>query len=298
MKPNSNLARAIAEILLTRRIIVVEPSDPVPTPMDLDRYIAAKNPPAIVRATARLAIDFWALSRDRKVRGASEDETALRRALDTAAKLVRNVANACIRKLVRLDGETLETVDEYDTLVNPERDVGPVHIHGISASMVEAAPTFAEIAGELADRLDGSVLVAHNLPFDTRMVRSELDRLDATFIEGAGICTLRLSGSRLSKATAEHGIPLDDHHRALADAECAVVVDFTVAAAARTTLPWLALHGMHAVVGTTGFTDDDIAKFPPAVMAWIVDFARNVDASARDGGPTISAIFAPKKGKK
>jgi 4-hydroxy-tetrahydrodipicolinate reductase len=40
-----------------------------------------------------------------------------------------------------------------------------------------------------------------------------------------------------------------------------VVVDFTVADAARTTLPWLALHGMHAVVGTTGFSDDDIAAF-------------------------------------
>ncbi|MFM7271383.1 MAG: exonuclease domain-containing protein [Actinomycetes bacterium] len=126
--------------------------------------------------------------------------------------------------VVLLEPTTLEVVDEYDTLVNPERDVGPVHIHGISASMVEAAPTFAEIAGELADRLDGSVLVAHNLPFDTRMVRSELDRLDATFVEGAGICTLRLSGSRLSKATAEHGIPLDDHHRALADARASAAL--------------------------------------------------------------------------
>jgi 4-hydroxy-tetrahydrodipicolinate reductase len=48
---------------------------------------------------------------------------------------------------------------------------------------------------------------------------------------------------------------------ALADARCDVVVDFTVASAARTTLPWLALHGMHAVVGTSGFDDDDFALF-------------------------------------
>ena len=47
--------------------------------------------------------------------------------------------------------------------------------------------------------------------------------------------------------------------RAFADAECDVVVDFTVADAARVTLPWLAMHGIHAVVGTTGLTDDDIA---------------------------------------
>ncbi len=47
--------------------------------------------------------------------------------------------------------------------------------------------------------------------------------------------------------------------RAFADAQCDVVVDFTVADAARVTLPWLAMHGIHAVVGTTGLTDDDLA---------------------------------------
>jgi 4-hydroxy-tetrahydrodipicolinate reductase len=46
--------------------------------------------------------------------------------------------------------------------------------------------------------------------------------------------------------------------RAFADAGCEVVVDFTVADAVRVTLPWLAMHGMHAVVGTTGLGADDI----------------------------------------
>ncbi len=58
-----------------------------------------------------------------------------------------------------------------------------------------------------------------------------------------------------------HGIAIAAELKALSDAECDVVVDFTVAAASRTTLPWLALHGIHAVVGTTGLTDDDIAAF-------------------------------------
>ena len=58
-----------------------------------------------------------------------------------------------------------------------------------------------------------------------------------------------------------HGLTIATELKALADARCQVVVDFTVAAAARTTLPWLALHGMHAVVGTTGFSDDDLASF-------------------------------------
>lgn len=52
---------------------------------------------------------------------------------------------------------------------------------------------------------------------------------------------------------------------------------------------------LHERFRPDGFTVDDIAKFPPAVMAWIVDFAKNVDASARDGGPTIAGILSPKR---
>lgn len=61
-----------------------------------------------------------------------------------------------------------------------------------------------------------------------------------------------------------HGLTVASDLKALADAQCEVVVDFTVADAARKTLPWLALHGMHAVVGTTGFSDDDISSFEKA----------------------------------
>jgi 4-hydroxy-tetrahydrodipicolinate reductase len=61
-----------------------------------------------------------------------------------------------------------------------------------------------------------------------------------------------------------HGITIASELRALADAQAQVVVDFTVAEAARVTLPWLAMHDMHAVVGTTGFTDADLAAFKTA----------------------------------
>jgi 4-hydroxy-tetrahydrodipicolinate reductase len=39
-----------------------------------------------------------------------------------------------------------------------------------------------------------------------------------------------------------------------------VVVDFTQIDAARQNLEWCADHGVHAVVGTTGFTDDDLER--------------------------------------
>ena len=64
-----------------------------------------------------------------------------------------------------------------------------------------------------------------------------------------------------SSGAIVHDITIAGELRALAEARCDVVVDFTVAAAARVTLPWLAMHGMHAVVGTTGLDDDDIALF-------------------------------------
>jgi len=40
-----------------------------------------------------------------------------------------------------------------------------------------------------------------------------------------------------------------------------VMVDFTHLDAARANLAWCAANGVHAVVGTTGFTDEDLARF-------------------------------------
>lgn len=48
---------------------------------------------------------------------------------------------------------------------------------------------------------------------------------------------------------------------ALVDAGAEVVVDFTVLEASRGNLAFLAEHGIHAVVGTTGFTDEDLERF-------------------------------------
>lgn len=47
---------------------------------------------------------------------------------------------------------------------------------------------------------------------------------------------------------------------ALLDAGTEVVVDFTVADGARTNLAFAAEHGLHAVVGTTGLSDADLAQ--------------------------------------
>lgn len=86
---------------------------------------------------------------------------------------------------------------------------------------------------------------------------------------GATVCAAVAADSALQLVAAidttgdvtAQGVPISRELKALAENQAEVVVDFTVAAAARVTLPWLALHGVHAVVGTSGFSDADLAAF-------------------------------------
>jgi DNA polymerase-3 subunit epsilon len=125
---------------------------------------------------------------------------------------------------VTLDPATFQVIDEYETLVNPERDVGHVGIHGISSTMVEAAPVFQEIAVALGRRVHGAILVAHNLPFDQRMIAQEFERIGCTLNSGRGVCTLRQTSEKLNVACDTYGIQLTDHHCALADARATALL--------------------------------------------------------------------------
>ena len=125
----------------------------------------------------------------------------------------------CEISLITLDAKSFECVEEYDTIINPERDLGPVYIHGITASAAENAPVFKEIAPVVARRLDGAVLIAHNLSFDVdRMLTQEFNRLDGWFKMGNGLCTYRATGVNLAQACKRFRIPLEHQHRALCDA--------------------------------------------------------------------------------
>ncbi|MBD8079929.1 exonuclease domain-containing protein [Cellulosimicrobium arenosum] len=116
--------------------------------------------------------------------------------------------------------------DEWCSLVNPCRDLGPQHVHGITAADVALAPTFDRVAPALLRLLDGRVLVAHNASFDTRFLRAELGRagIAAAIDPLACVCTQQLAGryltgSRgLAACCAAVGIVHDDVHSALGDA--------------------------------------------------------------------------------
>jgi len=56
------------------------------------------------------------------------------------------------------------------------------------------------------------------------------------------------------------GMRISAHAEAMGEAGAEVVVDFTRAEAARENLRWVAENSIHAVVGTTGFSDSDYAE--------------------------------------
>ncbi|HEV2635577.1 MAG TPA: 3'-5' exonuclease [Actinocrinis sp.] len=114
----------------------------------------------------------------------------------------------------------------WDTLLKPSGGVGPTGIHGITQSMVQDAPRFAEVADHLYELFAGRVAVAHNLPgFDGRFLTAHFGEvgIDAPAIKG-GVCTLKyarrvLPGTthRLEVCCDLLGIELSDAHQALAD---------------------------------------------------------------------------------
>ncbi len=76
------------------------------------------------------------------------------------------------------------------------------------------------------------------------------------------------------------GLTVGDNVASLAAAGVDVAVDFTIASAARTNLPLLAEAGIHAVVGTTGFSDDDLETFRAAFSSSNCLIAANFAISA------------------
>lgn len=78
---------------------------------------------------------------------------------------------------------------------------------------------------------------------------------------GQEVCrTIEVDPATELVATVDLGDSLD----LLVEHEVDVVVDFTVLDVARETLHFAAANGIHAVVGTTGFSDEDLAGFRAA----------------------------------
>ena len=59
--------------------------------------------------------------------------------------------------IVRTDFQGREQV-RFETLVNPGRDVGPTHVHGITAEMVKDASPFGALADAIPELLEPRTL--------------------------------------------------------------------------------------------------------------------------------------------
>jgi hypothetical protein len=94
---------------------------------------------------------------------------------------------------VRIEG--MRIVDQFQTLVNPQRAIPPMitKITGITQSMVADAPRIEEVIPGLLEFLEGAVVVAHNAPFDVGFLNYELHRLRSRRLGDGAIDTLPLS---------------------------------------------------------------------------------------------------------
>lgn len=121
-----------------------------------------------------------------------------------------------------LDGVILR---DYETLINPDRDLGPTHIHKVTADMVKNAPVFKDIAGNILDHLAGNIIVGHNVSFDCRFLDSEFQRLGINLPKPVTLCTLNLAkkmepiipSGKLGAMCDYFNIPITLQHSAYGD---------------------------------------------------------------------------------
>ncbi|MCZ6864178.1 MAG: exonuclease domain-containing protein [Candidatus Dadabacteria bacterium] len=122
-----------------------------------------------------------------------------------------------------IDGQV---ADEFVTIVNPGRNIPEraISIHGITQVMVNHAPLFRDIAKDLLDFLNDTVIVAHNAKFDLEFLSSELKNLNQSLPENEVIDTLGIArryysfpSNSLGEIARYIGLPIDEEHRALAD---------------------------------------------------------------------------------
>lgn len=142
--------------------------------------------------------------------------------------------SACSLALVLVRNNKI--IDKFYTVINPQMnfDSQNIQVHGITAQDVIDAPTMAEVWPKIKDLFQPGMLVAaHNIRFDSNVLKQSLARYDIEEPHYLMIDTLKTS--RLF----EHGLPnykldtvsnaldinLWHHHNALSDSEaCAEIL--------------------------------------------------------------------------
>ncbi|NQU33876.1 MAG: GIY-YIG nuclease family protein [Bacteroidetes bacterium] len=118
-------------------------------------------------------------------------------------------------------------VDEFSTLINPEKKIPYriIHMTGINNQMVESAPKFYEVAKQIVEFTDGKIIVGHNVRFDYGFIRNEFKNLGYNY-ERKTLDTVKLSRKlipgrksySLGKLCKDLEIENTARHRAAGDA--------------------------------------------------------------------------------
>jgi DNA polymerase-3 subunit epsilon len=137
--------------------------------------------------------------------------------------------SACANRITEIGVVTVDCdrVEEWGSLINPGVRVGEGSrwLDAEGESALRDAPRFGDIARDLARRLSGHLLVAHNARFDFGFLKAEFERLGIHFCS-AVLCSAMLSRKlypRLARhdmdtLMAHHNLFAGPRHRALPDA--------------------------------------------------------------------------------
>lgn len=108
-----------------------------------------------------------------------------------------------------------------NTLVDPGREMGGTHIHGLTEEDVAGAPTMAELREPLRAIIANRVVATHNAAFDMRFLRPTLEPGPLPHVCTMSLFSLLGLGTQPSLKTAcfyACGVELEREHTALDDA--------------------------------------------------------------------------------
>ncbi|MCG1023074.1 exonuclease domain-containing protein [Sutcliffiella horikoshii] len=127
-----------------------------------------------------------------------------------------------------------EIVERFSSFVNPECAIPPFieQLTNIKQEMVDRAPTFQQIAPMLNEMLEGSSLVAHNVPFDLSFLQHELRSSGFPAFSGNTYDTVELArillptqkSYKLTDLSVYYQLDHDNPHRADSDAEATAII--------------------------------------------------------------------------
>ena len=157
-------------------------------------------------------------------------------------------ASCCITEIGAVKVRGGEALGSFQTLVRPTGSIPPfiAVLTGITDAMVADAPPLHAVVPAFLEFARGSVLVAHNAPFDLGFLRAACDRVGVAWPGFDSVDTARLARRVLTRDEAPNcklstlarlfRTATEPCHRALADAEATVDV----------------LHGLIARLGNLG----------------------------------------------